>query len=69
VSAAALAWNAGARSVGELAHALGLPRVVLTHLLPTPETPGDEQAFVDEARAGGFTGELLVGRDRQRLTI
>jgi ribonuclease Z len=69
VPAAALEWNASARSVGELAHALDLPSVVLTHLLPAPKTPEDEQAFVAETRAGGFTGELIVARDRQRLTI
>jgi ribonuclease Z len=69
VSPAALAWNAGARSVGALAHALDLPTVVLTHLLPTPATPDDERAFVAEARSGGFTGELIVAHDRQRLTV
>lgn len=69
VSPAALTWNASARSVGELAHALDLSSVVLTHLLPAPEGPEEERAFIDETRAGGFTGELLVARDRQRLTV
>ena len=55
--------------MGELAHALDLPRVVLTHFLPTPGGPEDEQAFVAEARSGGFTGTLVVARDGQRLTL
>lgn len=64
-----LGWNASARSVGELARDLDLPRVVLTHLLPAPRSERDEQAFVDEVRAAGHLGEVIVARDRLRLTI
>jgi len=69
VSPALLAWNAGARKVGELGRDLDLPWIVLTHLLPAPRHAGDEQAFVDEARAAGYGGELTVARDLLRLTI
>jgi len=68
-SPALLAWNASARSVGELARDLGLPRVVLTHLLPAPQTDDDERAFFEEARHGGYAGEVVVARDRMWLTI
>jgi len=68
-SAELLSWNASARSVGELGRDLDLRRVVLTHLLPAPRHEGDEQAFVDEARGAGYRGEIVVARDRMRLTI
>ena len=37
--------------------------LVLTHLIPGPEGPGDVQAFSDDIRAGGFEGELIVAVD------
>jgi len=69
VSPALLEWNASARSVGELGRDLDLPWLVLTHLLPAPRRAGDEQGFVDEARATGYDGELTVARDLLRLTL
>jgi ribonuclease Z len=69
VSRQLLTWNASARSVGELARALNLRRVVLTHLLPAPRTVADETAFVDEARAGGYDGELVLARDLMVLQL
>lgn len=68
-SARLLEWNASARSVGELAHSSHLKRLVLTHLLPPPETAADEQVFIDEARSGGYAGELSVASDLMRLVI
>ena len=64
-----LDWNASARTVGELAaHALpGL--LVLTHLIPAPRSHEDELAFVDEVRAGGFDGRVIVARDLLHLAI
>lgn len=69
VSAQLLAWNAGARSVGELAGELGLRRLVLTHLLPAPVTVDDETAFIEEARSGGYEGDLVLARDLMVLQL
>ena len=69
VSPQLLAWNAGARSVGGLAHELGLRRVVLTHLLPAPLTVEDETAFIDEARSSGYDGDLVLARDLMVLRL
>ncbi len=68
VSAAALEWNASARSVGELAARASVGHLVLTHLLPAPAGPEDEQAFVDEARDGGYEGPITVAEDLGTLT-
>jgi ribonuclease Z len=63
VSPGLLEWNAGARSVGELAAATRIRQLVLTHLLPPPATPDEEDAFVVEAREGGYGGPVYVARD------
>ncbi|WP_166344922.1 MBL fold metallo-hydrolase [Phytoactinopolyspora limicola] len=63
VPARSLEWNASAGSVGELAHELSLNDVILTHLLPAPHSVADEQAFVDEARASGYRGRLVIAHD------
>ena len=68
-SPALLAWNASARSVGDLARQLGLQRIVLTHLLPAPRSEEHERIFADEARSSGYGGEVIVARDLMRLAV
>jgi ribonuclease Z len=69
VSPGLLQWNAGARSVGELAAKSGIRQLVLTHLLLPPTTQDEEEAFAAEARAGGYGGPLYVARDLLRLSV
>ena len=64
-----LEWNAGAATVGALAAASRVKSLVLTHLLPAPTAPAEEQAFVDEARGGGYNGPLAVARDLMRIRL
>ena len=55
--------------VGELA-ADAVPRqLVLTHLLPASRSDEDELAYVNEVRAGGFDGPVIVARDRPRIAV
>jgi ribonuclease BN (tRNA processing enzyme) len=67
VHPALLEGNADARSVGELARTTRPHTLVLTHLIPAARTATDEDAFVAEARDGGFTGRIVVARDLLRL--
>ena len=55
--------------VGRLAQEYGIPRLVLTHLIPAPQNDKDEARFADDVRRGGFTGELTVGRDLMTFDI
>lgn len=55
--------------VGRLAQEYGIPRLVLTHLIPAPQNDKDEARFADDVRRGGFTGELIVGRDLMTFDI
>ena len=69
VPASLLEWNASARSVGELAAITQPDTLVLTHLLPTPRTVEDEEAFLDEVRETGFAGTTVVARDLLRIAV
>jgi ribonuclease Z len=62
-----LAWNASAESVGALAKRANVRHVVLTHLLPPPQSADDEAGFVVDARRGGFVGPITVARDHLRI--
>jgi ribonuclease Z len=69
VSRSALAWNASARSVGELAQDAGVKHLVLTHLMPTPANASEEEAFGAEARSSGYKGPLSMPQDLDTLDV
>jgi ribonuclease Z len=56
-------YHADTRLIGEQAAALGIPKLILTHLIPAPVTAADRQAYVDDVRGGGYEGELIVADD------
>lgn len=58
-----LEYHADVTEVGALARRAGVRTLVLTHLLPPPYDEADTQAFADDARAGGFEGDIVVGPD------
>lgn len=62
-------YHADTRLIGEQAAALGVPTLILTHLIPAPSTDADTQAFVDDIRSGGFEGELIVADDLHTSTV
>ena len=37
--------------------------MVLTHLIPPPDQPGDAEAFAQDLRDGGYGGRVTVGED------
>ena len=58
-----LDYHADTRLIGTQAAALGVPKLVLTHLIPPPGTDAERQHFVDDVRAGGYDGEVIVADD------
>ena len=58
-----LDYHADTRLIGPQASELEVSTLVLTHLIPAPSTDEERQVFVDDIRAGGFTGELIVADD------
>ncbi len=64
-----LDYHADTRLLGRLAGDANVGTLVLTHLLPAPETPAEEQKFVNDVRAGGFEGRLIVAKDLDTISL
>lgn len=56
-------YHADSVPLGAMAERSGVPHLVLTHLIPGPNTPEEEEAFATDVRSGGYTGRVTVGRD------
>ncbi len=64
------AYHADTKEIGAQMAAVAVPTLVLTHLIPALRTsPDAEQGFVDDVRAGGYTGDLVVGRDLTTIEL
>jgi len=64
-----LDYHADTVAIGRQAEDLGVSRLVLTHLIPPPRSEADEQAFEDDVRSGGYTGDVVVARDLTAVTL
>ena len=64
-----LDYHADTLLIGAQAEEIGVPLLVLTHLIPAPTCDADEQAFVDDVRSGGYTGEVVVASDLTSVTL
>ena len=64
-----LEWNASASAVGDLARSAGVGRLVLTHAIPPPNSDADRQRYIDDVRAAGYAGPVLVAADLDRVEL
>lgn len=64
-----LDYHADTRLIGRQAAELGIETLVLTHLLPVPETETDKRAFADDVRAAGFRGNVIVADDLESVSL
>lgn len=62
-------YHADTVALGAMAARAGVPHVVLTHLIPPPDTPDDAEAFVADLRQGGYDGRITVGEDLFRVEV
>jgi ribonuclease Z len=62
-------YHADTVALGGLAARAGVPHVVLTHLIPPPETAEDAAGFADDLRRGGYDGRITVGEDLVTVSI
>ncbi len=60
---ALLAYHSECRQLGAMAERAGVRRLVLTHLIPPPDTEADKGGFEDDVRAGGYRGPVIVADD------
>ncbi|GAA0899258.1 MULTISPECIES: MBL fold metallo-hydrolase [Streptomyces violaceusniger group] len=62
-------YHADTVALGAMAKRLGVPHLVLTHLIPEPASPGQAAEFEDEVRQGGYEGHVSVGHDLLSVTL
>ena len=62
-------YHADTRLIGKQMADLGIPKLMLTHLIPAPTTPEERQAFINEVREGGYLGDVMVCDDLDALTL
>jgi ribonuclease Z len=62
-------YHADTVALGAMAARAEVPHVVLTHLIPPPDAPGDAEAFAADLRTGGYTGRVSVGEDLLTVRI
>lgn len=56
-------YHADTPLIGKQAAELGIPTLVLTHLIPAPMNEAEKQLFIDEVRSGGYEGTIVVADD------
>lgn len=64
-----LDYHADTRLIGRQAADLGVATLMLTHLIPPPSTEEERQGFVDDIRAGGYEGSLVVCDDLDTVVL
>jgi len=58
------AYHADTVELGRMAASIGIPTVVLTHLIPAPGTVmTTKEDFTDDLRRGGYEGRIIVADD------
>lgn len=62
-------YHADTVELGAMAARAGVPQVVLTHLIPPPESPGDAERFAQDLRDGGYSGLITVGEDLSTVVL
>ena len=64
-----LDYHADTLLIGAQAQELGIPTLVLTHLIPEPLNAEDRQGFLDDVRRGGYTGRVIVADDLTSVNL
>jgi ribonuclease Z len=64
-----LDYHADTRLIGAQAAALGVDTLVLTHLIPPPDTPAERALFTADIRGGGFDGAVIVADDLDAVIL
>lgn len=64
-----LDYHADTRLIGAQAAELGVPVLVLTHLIPAPNDPETLNDYVRDIRDAGYEGELVVADDLDHVVL
>lgn len=64
-----LEYHADTRLIGVQAAELGIKTLMLTHLIPPPNTPEHVALYEADVRGGGYEGELIVANDLDTVVL
>ncbi len=62
-------YHADTVALGAMAERAGVPHLVLTHLIPPPDSPAEADAFAADVRSGGYQGQVTVGEDLATIVL
>lgn len=62
-------YHADSVALGGMMGGTDVPVLMLTHIIPAPESDADEQALIEEVRDGGYGGRIIVGKDLDRHVL
>jgi ribonuclease Z len=62
-------YHADSVVLGDFAQRYGIKHLLLTHLIPSPNTPEQAADFESDVRKGGYTGTVTVGEDLTTIVI
>jgi ribonuclease Z len=62
-------YHADTAALGAMAARVGVPHVVLTHLIPPADTPEQAELFATDLRAAGYGGTVTVGEDLTTVAV
>ena len=62
-------YHADTVALGAMAERAGVPHVLLTHLIPPPDTVGQAEGFAQDLRDGGYRGRVTVGEDLTTVVV
>ncbi|MFT7475153.1 MAG: ribonuclease Z [Verrucomicrobiales bacterium] len=62
-------YHADCVEIGRQMHDVGVPNLMLTHLLPPAKSEADFDEFRDQVLEGGYEGNLMVCRDLDTITF
>jgi ribonuclease Z len=64
------AYHSDTVALGRMAQEVGIPTVMLTHLIPSPQDGvSTKEDFADDLRRGGFVGQVIVADDLTSFTF
>ncbi len=64
-----LDYHADTRLIGVQVAELAVPTLVLTHLIPAPDSEAERAEFVSDIRSGGYQGDVVVADDLDVITV
>ncbi len=62
-------YHADCTELGKQASRIGVPQLLLTHLIPPPTNQAEKDAFAADVRAGGYQGDVIVCDDLDSVVL